>query len=122
MSTHPHPTSMAQPSKRPLRIGVLLDGPIVSHFSASVLASVVEKDYTLLALVILNGETLAQAKMPVRTAPLLSRVWKAISDPAQRRKISFRLYQKWDRCNCRNPVIDPTTRLTSPVKSGMPNS
>ena len=93
----------------PLRVGLLLDGPVLPRCSAEVIDHIRASDFARLALVVYNGD--AEAAPGARKPRSLAR--KAIDtlrDPRRRRSLLFTLYQRWDRRN-----VDPATDPLAPV-------
>ncbi|MGB8260447.1 MAG: hypothetical protein WCE75_08855, partial [Terracidiphilus sp.] len=77
----------------PLRVGLLLDGPVQPAWVAEVLEDLTRCDFVRVALVVYNGERAGRPRRGPDTA-------------LDRRSLLFNLYARWDRAGL-NPEEDP---------------
>lgn len=99
------------PSKAPpLRIGLLLDTPVLSCFFAEVVGHIVNSDFAKIELLIYNNDVLRKAseKKPPKT--LAKQIFSVLADSTKRRRILFDLYRRFDARN-----VDPATDPDQPV-------
>jgi hypothetical protein len=80
----------------PLRVGLLLDGPVLPRWAAEVVQHVHDSNFAHVALVVYNASEGATAAAP-NTPGVFRTLWRTLRDPARRRQLLYSVYQRWDR-------------------------
>jgi hypothetical protein len=86
-----------------LRVGLLLDGPVLPRWAADVLRQIADSDFARVSFVVYNASGAAQEAPGVLTAierrlpAFLRTLWRTLREPVRRRQFLYSLYQRWDR-------------------------
>ncbi len=81
--------------KTPLRVGLLLDGPVLSRFSARIIADLQAANFVDLALLVYRKPSAAPA--PRKPKSKLGSIVHRLSDPKLRKHTLYQLYLRVDR-------------------------
>jgi len=82
-------------NKTPLRVGLLLDGPVLSRFSARIIADLQAANFVDLALLVYRKPSAAPA--PRKPKSKLGSIVHRLSDPKLRKHTLYQLYLRVDR-------------------------
>lgn len=107
---------LASPSSRaPLRIGILLDGPVLSRCFEQVIDHIQRSNFAKIELLVVHAPAAASAPRPRRTK--LRILWDMLSDRELRKEIGHTIYGRFDKRfyeDANDPVgeVDCTDRLS----------
>src|ERR1700693_5849388 len=90
----------------PLRIGLLLDSPVLPRCFAEVVDHILQSNFAGLELLVFNAEAQKKAAEPPPRRSLFRTVIDLLSNRQSRKPLLFELYQRWDTRNI-VPSDDP---------------
>jgi hypothetical protein len=96
----------SQASKPALRIGLLLDTPVLPRCFAEVVDHIIQSDFASLELLVFNADAQPQARQPRPARGTARKAIDALTDRERREHLLYALYQRWDRRNV-TPSDDP---------------
>jgi len=83
----------------PLRIGLLLDTPVLPKCFAEVVDHIAQSDFAQLQLVVFNADEQRKASAQPPPRSLLGKLIGTLRDGGRRRRLLFALYERWDGSN-----------------------
>lgn len=80
-----------------LRVGLLLDTPVLPAAFAEVLQHIEQSNFARVQLVVYNADARERPANPPRSKPLVTRAVNILRNKDSRSRLLFALYQRWDR-------------------------